>query len=82
MASIAGGIINSTTPAGSRNVTDLTPDQKTILAGSGLSPDSTEYKQLQTKMQLGNLDSATSFAKEVGELMKKMRDNAIQGIGR
>jgi hypothetical protein len=79
---MAAGIIKQTSPSGSHNVTNLTPDQKQILKDSGLSPDSTEYKQLQTKMQMGNLDSAVSFAKEIGELMKKMRDAAIQGMGR
>ena len=82
MSSMAGAIINSNAPAGSHNVTNLTPDQSKILKDSGLSPDSTEYKQLQTKMQLGNLDSAVSFAKELGDIMKKMRDTAIQGMGR
>ena len=82
MSSMAGKIMSSTTPAGSRNVLSLTPDQTKILKDSGLSPDSTEYKQLQTKMQMGNLDSAVSFAKELADIMKKMRDTAIQGMGR
>jgi hypothetical protein len=82
MSSMINGIQTNTTTSSQRNVTDLTDDQKNILKNSKLDPESTEYKSLSLKMQLGNLDSANTMAKELADALKKMRDTAIQGMGR
>ena len=82
MPSMINGLQVNNSTDGSRNVTDLTPDQTKILSDSKLDPGSTEYKSLELKMKLGNLDSANTMAKELADALKKMRDAAIQGMGR
>ncbi len=75
-------IQNANTAPGTNNVNTLTPAQQQILDKSGLTKGTPEYQALETKMKMGNLDSAVSLAKELADLIKKMRDTVTQGLAR
>jgi hypothetical protein len=65
-----------------RQSMELTSSQQTLLAQSGLEPGSDEYKQTALKMKVGNLENAVSLANELAAAFKKMREAAVQGMGR
>ena len=65
-----------------RSSMELTSSQKTLLSQSGLDPSSDEYKQTALKMKVGNLENAVNLANELAQAFKKMREAAVQGMGR
>jgi hypothetical protein len=65
-----------------RSSTELTSSQQSLLDESGLKPGSDEYKQTALKMKVGNLENAVNLANELAAAFKKMREAAVQGMGR
>jgi hypothetical protein len=65
-----------------RSSMELTSSQQTLLSQSGLDPSSDEYKQTALKMKVGNLENAVNLANELAQAFKKMREAAVQGMGR